>query len=45
MAYTNTEDTNGRQVQPIVLNESEDGTGTWHIITCDTTGAVIVTTN
>lgn len=38
MAYTETEDDMGRQVKPLVANESEDGSGTWHVPVCDTSG-------
>jgi len=38
MAYVKTEDNLGRQVKPLVGNESEDGTGTWHALVCDSSG-------
>jgi hypothetical protein len=38
MAYTETEDTQGRQVKVLVANESEDGTGTWHALVVDSNG-------
>ena len=38
MAYTKTEDAYGRQVRPLVGNESEDGSGTWHLIVTDSSG-------
>jgi len=41
MAETRTEDEYGRQEMPIVLNESEDGTGVWHCLTVDSSGNVI----
>ena len=40
MAYIKTEDENGRLVQPLVANESEDGTGTWHVIVVDSSGYI-----
>ncbi len=40
MAYTELEDDKGRLVQPLVANESEDGTGTWDAIVCDSNGYV-----
>jgi len=39
MAYVKPEDT-GKIVHPLVANESEDGTGTWHVIVTDTNGYV-----
>ena len=42
MAYTKTEDDLGRQVTPIVGNESEDGTGTWHALLVDTSGRALI---
>jgi len=42
MAYTRTEDELGRQVKPVVVNESEAGTGTWHVLTCNSSGALNV---
>ena len=38
MAYTKTEDNQSRQVEPLVANESEDGTGTWHELVVDANG-------
>ena len=40
MAYIKTEDENGRQVKPLVANEAEDGSGTWHAIVVDTSGYI-----
>ena len=40
MAYTKTEDEKGRQVTPLVANESEDGSGTWHVIVVDSSGYI-----
>lgn len=40
MAYTELEDDKGRLVQPLVANESEDGTGTWHVIVVDSNGYI-----
>ncbi len=47
MAFTKTEDEFGRQVHIWVGNESEDGTGDWHVIKTDTSGRVLLgaTTN
>ena len=42
MAYIKTEDTYGRQVKVLVANESEDGSGTWHVIVVDSNGYVQV---
>ncbi len=42
MAFTKTEDDLGRQVRPVVTNESEDGTGTWHCLLSDTDGSLKV---
>ena len=38
MAYIKLEDENGRIVRVPVFNESEDGTGTWHVAVCDSNG-------
>ena len=38
MAYVKTEDGYGRQINVPVFNESEDGSGTWHVPVCDTSG-------
>ncbi len=40
MAYTKTEDNYGRQVKVLVANESEDGSGTWHVVVVDSNGYV-----
>ena len=40
MAYTELEDDKGRQVQLLVANESEDGSGTWHILVTDSNGYI-----
>ena len=42
MAYEKTEDDKGRLVQPLVANESEDGSGTWHVVVVDSNGYVQV---
>lgn len=41
MAYEKTEDRFGRQVTPVVGNESEDGTGDWHVLKLDSSGRPI----
>jgi len=38
MAYTDLFDGNGRPVRVLVGNESEDGSGTWHVIVTDSSG-------
>ena len=38
MAYVKLEDEKGRITHVPVLNESEDGSGTWHVPVCDTSG-------
>ena len=38
MAYILTEDEFGRQIRVPVFNESEDGSGTWHVPVCDSSG-------
>lgn len=38
MAYVNVEDNYGRTIRVPVFNESEDGSGTWHVPVCDTSG-------
>jgi len=43
MAYVKTEDETGRQVMPVVANESEDGSGTWHVIVVDSDGYLMIT--
>ena len=40
MAYTELEDNKGRLVQPLVANESEDGSGTWHTLVTDSNGYI-----
>lgn len=42
MAYTDTEDNKGRQVEVPVTNEAEDGSGTWHQLKTDSDGTLIV---
>lgn len=43
MAEDNTEDDKGRQIQPALSNESEDGTGTAHMLVTDSNGYLMVT--
>jgi len=43
MAFTDTEDEYGRQVEVAVGNEEEDGTGTWHCLKTDSDGKVEIT--
>ncbi len=38
MAFLELEDAYGRVTRVPVFNESEDGTGTWHVPVCDTSG-------
>lgn len=38
MAFIKTEDEKGRIVHVPVFNESEDGSGTWHVPVCDSSG-------
>ncbi|KKL90377.1 hypothetical protein LCGC14_1905360, partial [marine sediment metagenome] len=38
MAYVKLEDNYGRIIHVPVFNESEDGSGTWHVPVCDTSG-------
>lgn len=40
MAYTELEDNYSRLVTPLVANESEDGSGTWHAIVVDSNGYI-----
>ncbi len=42
MAYTKSEDTQGRLVEVPVVNEAEDGSGTSHTLTCNTSGVLKV---
>ncbi len=43
MAETSTEDEKGRQIEVAVGNESEDGSGTWHVLVTDSNGYLMVT--
>ncbi len=40
MGFTKTEDELGRQAKVMLGNESEDGTGTWHVAVTDPSGAL-----
>ncbi len=40
MAYTELVDDYGRPIRVLVANESEDGSGTWHVIATDSSGYV-----
>ena len=42
MAENEKTDNKGRPITPVVTNESEDGTGTWHILVVDANGYVKV---
>jgi hypothetical protein len=42
MAYDKTADNKGRQARPLVGNESEDGTGAWHLLKTDSDGKLVV---
>lgn len=42
MAYDKTENEQGTQVEVLVANESEDGTGVWHAIAVDSNGYLLI---